>query len=149
MPEPGLEECPFQVGETFEKSLVLDAETISRFATFMGDTNPLHHDMEIARKSMFGTIIASGSQTVGLIGSMTAGVVTERCNSLGLEMNFRFRRAVLAGEKLRIFLEVLSIEPKPGKGHLMTFAGTMFNEKGEAAITGYSKTLVFRDVPKG
>ena len=140
--------CPFHVGETFEKALTLDAATISRFATFMGDTNPLHHDMEIARKSKFGTIISSGAQTMGLIGAFTAAVVTERCNSLGLEMNFRFRRAVLADEKLRIALEVTSDEPKPGKGHVVTFAGTMFNEKNEAAVIGVSKTLVFRDVPE-
>jgi 3-hydroxybutyryl-CoA dehydratase len=139
--------CPFQVGETFEKLLTLEAGTISAFATFMGDTNPLHHDMELAKKSMFGTIIASGGQTLGVIGATTADLVTQRCNSLGLEMSFRFRRAVLADEPLRIALEITAIDEKPGKGHVVTFAGTMFNAKGEAAVTGHSKTLVFRDIP--
>jgi acyl dehydratase len=139
--------CPFQIGDTFEKALSLDATGISTFAAFMGDTNPLHHDMELAKKSAFGTIIASGAQTIGLIGAMTAGIVTERSNSLGMEMTFRFRRPVLADEKLRIVLEVTAIQEKPAKGHVVTFAGTMFNEKNEAAVVGHSTTFLFRDVP--
>ncbi len=147
MSREGLEACPFHLGEIFTRPLTLDAPTISRFATFMGDTNPLHHDMELAKKSRFGTIIASGSQTSGLIGSMCAGIVTERCNSVGLEMNFRFRRAVLADERLRIELEVTDIQPKPGKGHIVTFRADMFNEQNDPAVTGMAKTLVFREIP--
>ena len=138
-------ECPFRVGETFEKVFSLDADSISRFATMAGDTNPLHHDLAAARQSQFGNIIASGAQSVSLLTATTASIVTARSASVGLEVSYRFRRAVMADEKLRMIIEVTGIEPKAGKGHVVIFAGTLFNEKGEAAVTGQSKALLFSE----
>jgi acyl dehydratase len=140
---------PFRIGETFTKDVTLDAASIRAFASLTGDTNPLHHDEEVARKSRFGRLIASGAQTSAIMSSLTAALVTERCPSLGLEIMFRFRRAVLADEPLRIEWEVIEMEPKPKLGaYLLTFSGKLVKlADGEVAVSGHAKTLIFREQP--
>src|SRR5438552_608745 len=52
-----------QVGDRFAKDVAFSEESIRQFASFVGDTNPLHHDQAAAAASPFGRIIASGTQT--------------------------------------------------------------------------------------
>ena len=134
---------PFEVGERFERSLSLSAEDIRAFATLVGDTNPLHHDEELAQRSRFGALIASGTQTSALMGAATAALVTERAPSLGLEVSFRFQRAVKVGEPLRIIWEVAGVEFKPKLGgYVVALDGRMTDTEGRICVAGQVKTLV-------
>jgi acyl dehydratase len=72
---------PFRLGETFAKYVLFRPDEIRAFATMTGDTNPLHHDEDVARKSRFGRLIASGAQSTAIMASLTASLVTERCAS--------------------------------------------------------------------
>ena len=77
------------------------------------------------------------------MGAATAALVTERAPSLGLEVSFRFQRAVKAGEPLRIVWEVAGVEFKPKLGgHIVTLDGRMTNENDEISVSGQVKTLV-------
>jgi acyl dehydratase len=139
---------PFRVGERFEKPLLLDAQSIRNFATMVGDTNPLHHDEAFARTSRFGGLIASGVQTSAMMAAFTAGLVTDRAPSLGLEVQFRFRKAVKVDEPLLIAWEVTAIEAKPKlNGHIVTFEGKMTDGAGAVVLTGQVRTLVMKDWP--
>ena len=135
--------APFELGERFERSLSLSAADIRAFATLVGDTNPLHHDEALARQSRFGALIASGTQTSALMGAATAALVTERAPSLGLEVGFRFHRAVKADERLRIVWEVVGVafNAKLG-GHVVTLDGRMTDAEGRTCVSGQVKTLV-------
>lgn len=56
--------------------LVVDQETILRYARITGDFNPLHVDPELAAKSAMGGVIAHGTLSMNLIWqslSMTFG----------------------------------------------------------------------------
>ena len=135
--------APFEPGERFERSLSLSAEDIRTFATLVGDTNPLHHDEELAKRSRFGALIASGTQTSALMGAATAALVTDRAPSLGLEVSFRFHRVVKADEQLRIVWEVVSVEPSPKLGgHIVTLDGRMTDAQDRVSVAGQVKTLV-------
>lgn len=138
--------CPFSVGERFDSEVIFDAAGVRSFATLVGDTNPLHHDEAFARQSRFGRLIACGAQTSSAMIGRTANLVTERCASLGVDMYFRFRRAVLADEPMRIRWTVASVAPKPShKGYIVGFEGEMLNPAGEVAVAASAKTLVFED----
>ncbi len=138
---------PFRLGETLAREVVLDAASIRAFAAMTGDTNPLHHDEAAARQSRFGRLIASGSQTASLLASMTAALVTERCAGLGLEVLYRFRKAVLADEPLRAELELVDMLAKPHRPDIvLTFAGRLIKlETGEVAVDGHTKSMIFRE----
>ncbi|MDH7794371.1 MULTISPECIES: MaoC family dehydratase [unclassified Beijerinckia] len=136
--------CPFAVGETFESDVTFDAAGIRSFATLVGDTNPLHHDEAFARQSRFGRLIACGAQTSSIMIGRTANIVTQRTASLGLDLYYRFRRAVLADEPMHIRWTVASVTPKPShKGYIVGFEGEMVNSAGEVAVSASAKSLVF------
>jgi len=136
--------CPFAVGETFDSDVVFDTAGIRSFATLVGDTNPLHHDEAFARQSRFGKLIACGAHTSSIMIGRTAGIVTERTASLGMDMSYRFRRAVLADEPMRIRWSVVSVTPKPShKGYIVTFEGELQSAAGEVAVSASARSLVF------
>lgn len=141
--------CPWTVGETFVKDMRFGKEDTAAFSRFIGDMNPLHLDEDYAKKSRFGGLIVAGAHTAGAMAAFTATFTTERTqNNVGLEIAFRFRRAVKAGEKLRCEWRVAGVEDKPSlKGHIVSFEGVLTNEAGEAAVTGQTRTLVFYDQP--
>jgi 3-hydroxybutyryl-CoA dehydratase len=141
--------CLYEAGEIFLKDMCFTKAATRAFSEFIGDSNPLHLDEDYAKKSRFGGIIVAGAHTAGAMAAFTATFTTARTiNNVGLEINFRFRRAVMAEEKLRCEWKVAAIENKPSmKGHIVTFDGTLYNEAGEAAVIGQTRTLVFYEQP--
>ena len=138
---------PFKIGEIFEKDMIFSKEETRAYSAFIGDQNPLHLDEDFAGKSRFGGLIAAGAHTAGAMAAFTATFTTQRAEkNVGLEISFRFRRAVMAGEKLHCVWKTSVIEDKPSlKGHIITFEGVLTNSKGEAAVSGQARTLVFYD----
>ena len=51
------------VGERCSRSVRYSREDITAFARLSGNYNPLHHDLQSARRARHGKIIASGEQT--------------------------------------------------------------------------------------
>jgi acyl dehydratase len=52
-----------QPHERFSTVVALDPRDTRAFAQAVGDTNPIHHDADLAEKSRFGRLLASGPQT--------------------------------------------------------------------------------------
>lgn len=138
---------PYEIGETFIKNMLFTKEDVKQFSTFIGDYNPLHLDEDYARKSRFGGIIVAGAHTAGAMMAFTASFTSERTkNNVGLEINFRFRRPVMADEPMRCAWKVASIEEKSSLGgYIVTFDGALHDKLGEAAVTGITRALVFYD----
>ena len=115
-----------QVGGRFSKTLHFDEQGIRDFASAAGDTNPLHHDREIARRSRFGGIIASGAHYTALMMGLVADHLTQDGEAVGLEFSFRFRKAVAAGSTLHAEWEIVQVE-KNGKlgGEIIHLSGTL------------------------
>ena len=84
-----------QPHERFSTRLSLEPSTVSAFAHAVGDTNPVHHDADLAAKSRFGRLIASGPQTTAHLLALTASHFSKRGAMLGLEFWVRFRQADL------------------------------------------------------
>ncbi len=138
---------PFTIGELFEKNMVFSKDDTRAFSRFIGDMNPLHLDEDYAKASRFGGLIVAGAHTAGAMAAFTATFTTSRAEkNVGLEITFRFRRAVMAEERLHCIWKPATIEDKPSlNGHIVTFDGTLTNSKGEVAVTGQTRTLVFYD----
>jgi acyl dehydratase len=139
---------PFKLSDKFSHGITLSPDSIRTFARLAGDFNPLHHDESFAAQSHFGRLIASGAQTSSLIASWAASLVAERCGSLGLEIMFKFKAAVLADEPLRIEIEVSDIAHKARLDrYVITFNCRMTKVMGEiVAVEGYAKALLTKPV---
>jgi acyl dehydratase len=135
--------CPFEIGETFQQSLIFDVESIRLFATMVGDTNPLHHDEDYARKTRFGGLIASGGHYSALMMGAVAKNLAMRSAGLGLEFTFQFRKAVHAGSIMKLEWRIVEIEPKASlNGHILTLEGKLIAPNGIVAVCATSKGVV-------
>lgn len=127
-------------GDSFSKTYVFTRESIARFIAESGDINRLHHDEDFARKSRFGGIIASGTQSMAVL----SGYIAERypLNSLGLENSVRFTRAIPAGLVSTLSWQVTAVEPKAKLGgHIVTLEGEIRGEDGFVYMTAVSRIL--------
>lgn len=135
---------PFEGGEVLVSHHEFTAESIRSFATQVNDLNPLHHDAAAAARSRFGGLIASGAHTTALMLGSLAGHVTPRCASLGLECDFRLRRAVPVDVTVTVEWTITAIEPKPSlKGHLISLDGVM-RGGDDIFVTGGMTILVMQ-----
>ena len=132
-----------RIGETFGRTVTIDADDIRRFAASVEDFNPLHHDESYAVRSRFGALTASGTHTASLLMALTATHYSQRAQPLGLDFTLRFRKAVKAGDTLTMRWTVTRIEFKPKlDGELVSLTGEAVNQRGEVALSATSLLLV-------
>jgi acyl dehydratase len=135
-----------RVGEKISREMTIDADGIRQYAMLAGDENPLHHDEEIAKKSRFGGLIASGTHTCALMMAVIPTYLSKRCSSVGLGFSVRLRQPVRAGERLYIEWTVVSIKPSARlSGHIVTFEGKLRTSNGQIAITATQEALILVD----
>ncbi|HEO1695234.1 TPA: MaoC family dehydratase [Pseudomonas aeruginosa] len=132
----------FKVGESVSKMVVFDDAAVRSFAVSTGDMSPLHHDAKFASSTRFGGLIVSGGQLSALMMGMVATFLTARRAGLGLEFDFKFKKAVVAGESFTAEWRIVAIEPtaKYG-GDVIELEGAVVNGKGEACVAARSRCL--------
>ena len=129
--------------ERFSTQVALDPATVSAFANSVGDDNPVHHDAELAEKSRFGRLIASGPQTTAHLLALTASHFSRRGAMLGLEFWVRFRKPVYADETITLEWLVISVKRNArGDGEIVDLRGRIRKENGETAVGAKGRVLV-------
>lgn len=126
----------WQVGDTIAHELrrtVTETDNLL-FSTLTHNTQPLHIDLEAAKKSEFGQILVNGTFTFSLmvgvtVGDTTAGTLVA---NLGYD-ELRMPKPVFIGDTLRAETEVIELRPsksRPGQG-IVTWAHRMLNQRDE------------------
>ena len=129
--------------ERFSAQVKLDPNAVSAFAHAVGDDNPVHHDAELAAKSRFGRLIASGPQTTAHLLALTASHFSKRGAMLGLEFWVRFRRAIYADETITLEWLVVSIKHNPRlNGEVVDLRGRIRNQNGDTAVGAKGRVLI-------
>lgn len=137
------------VGDRFSKRVTFTAESIRQFATYVGDTNPLHHDENAAAAASFDRIIASGTQTFSTMLAAVPDYLASRQPSLGLEASVKMLRPVRAGDSALIEWEVTEIAGMPKlKGWIITMTGRLVRDDTVVALTAVSKSLIYWPRPR-
>ena len=133
-----------RIGDAFSKDVAFTEESIRQFASFVGDTNPLHHDPVAAAASPFGRLIASGTQTFSMMLAVVPDYLRRWQPNVGLEASVRLLRPVRAGDRAHIEWEVTEIADTPKlKGWIVTISGRLVRDDGVVALTAISKSLVY------
>ena len=117
-------------GYTFTESGILD------FA-FRYDPQPFHIDLEAAKQSIYGGLIASGFQTLSVCFRLVhqTAVLTQNIGGRGLD-ELRWPQAVRPGDTIRVEVEVLEARRSslPARGNLrLRYVAT--NQRGETVLT--------------
>jgi acyl dehydratase len=128
-------------GVTFTESMIID------FALTY-DPQPFHIDVEAARESNYGGLIASGFHTLALGFRMVLETGVFRVASMGSPGfdELRWLKPVRPGDTLHTELEVVDKKPsssKPDRG-IMRVAYRIKNQKGEDVLTFLSMHLLKR-----
>jgi acyl dehydratase len=130
-------------GETFGGTVTLDAAMIRSFAAAVADFNPLHHDEDVAKRSRFGRLTASGTHSASLLMALTATHYSQHAQPLGLNFSLKFRKAVREGDRLTMRWTVTRIEWKPSlNGELVSLEGESVNQFGEVALSATALLLI-------
>jgi acyl dehydratase len=86
---------------------------IELFTELTGDSNPLHYDEELARRSRFGGLIVQGGVTSGLLNAVVAEDLPGP-GSVFLHVDWSFKAPVRPGDEITAEVEVLEArEDKP------------------------------------
>jgi 3-hydroxybutyryl-CoA dehydratase len=129
--------------ERFSAVVPLDPKATSAFAHAVGDDNPVHHDADVAAKSRFGRLIASGPQTTAHLLALTASHFSKRGAMLGLEFWVRFRRPVYADETITLEWLVVSVKHNARLGgDVVDLRGRVRKENGETAVGAKGRILL-------
>ena len=140
----------FQVGQVLELgSYEVTREEILAFAR-QYDPQPFHLDEEAGRRSIYGSIIASGWQTAAICHRMLVRSVLEDSASMGSPGvdELRWLRPVRPGDTISARIEVLEVTPsrsKPDRGSIRTRMEVR-NQQGEVVMTE-SAAVLFRRRP--
>jgi acyl dehydratase len=129
--------------ERFSQTLRLTPEAVSAYAHSVGDTNPVHHDAEMAATTRFGRRIASGTHTTALLLALTASHFSRSCAMVGLEFWVRFRKAIMADEQIMLEWLVIKVTPNARLGgDVVELRGRIRNQAGETALGARGRVLV-------
>jgi acyl dehydratase len=132
------------IGDRFTKEVAFTEDSIRQFATYVGDSNPLHHDQVAAAASSFGRLIASGTQTFAMMLATVPDYLRPWQPNVGLEASVQLRRPVRAGDRALIEWEVTDIADTPKlKGWIVTMGGRLVRDDGVVALRATSKSLVY------
>lgn len=129
----------FTVGTVFELgSRGLSQEQIVAFARDY-DPQPFHIDPEAAKSSIFGTLIASGWQTVAVFMSLLVNAVLKDSASLGSPgiEGIQWLKPVRPGDTLTARFRILEATPsksRPDRG-IVKSRGEASNQNGELVMT--------------
>jgi acyl dehydratase len=131
------------VGDTFDKTVAIDAASIRTFATLAGDMNPLHHDAAVAAASPYGTLIASGPQLVSLMLGVDATHFSAAGEAVGLGFDFKFVKAVPADTTLVLAWTVTRCDYKASlDGWIVAVEGTARDGAGTLFVSARGSNLV-------
>jgi len=124
-----------RVGQTASLGKTISEADILMFAAVSLDTNPVHLNEEAAKASIFGTRIAHGMLSAGLI-SAVLGTQLPGPGTLYMSQQLRFRAPVKIGDTVTATVEVTALNEEKKRATLKTIC-TVGDEvviEGEAYV---------------
>ena len=103
--------------------LEITQERIDQFADATGDHQWIHVDPERARRGPFGTTIAHGYLTLSITNRWLGGMLRVPTATMGVNYGankVRFPAPVPVGSRIRMGVEILSVDEVPGGAQVTT-----------------------------
>jgi acyl dehydratase len=112
-------------------SRTITQSDITLYAGITGDFAPHHVDVEFGRRTRFGSTIAHGLFTAGLVDGALAALFPQ--GSLSMRRELRFTAPVHPGDTITATAEVAGVDETD---RVVTLTTTCTNQRGEAVVTG-------------
>ena len=141
--EQALEIEEGQVFSTPSKTLT-DAHFLF-FSGLTGDNHPIHYDVEYAKSTKFGALLAHGLLLAGMTALGGSDASFQIDGFVFIEQGSRFLKPVTVGDTIWTELTVEKIWQE-GKRRFVRFATAMINQRDEAVLEGFH---IYQIVPRG
>lgn len=142
----------WQIGDklTHEISRTVTETDNLLFSTMTHNPQPLHLDIEAAKKSEFGQILVNGTFTFALMVGLSVGDTTlgTLVANLGYD-KLVMPKPVFIGDTLRAHTEVIGLKEsrsRPTAG-IITFLHTLTNQRNEVVCQCERTALINRETP--
>lgn len=122
------------VGDKFSKTHTFNEDQVRAFAIEAGDTNPLHHDTEVAAASRYKKLIVSGTHSTALVLGLTASHFSKNYSVVGVSFSVEFHRPVFADATVQIEWEVVAATMIRDNVETVEMRGGMFDENGHLCV---------------
>jgi acyl dehydratase len=136
------------IGKTYEPvTYAVGREKIREYASAVGETNPLHHDLEAARAAGYADLVAPPMFAVVYSGrAVMPGVFDPEVGINFLRMvhgaqEFRWGPVVVAGDEVTTTASVKDVSERAGLGFYV-FESVSENQRGETVCTGTWTNIV-------
>jgi acyl dehydratase len=136
------------IGKTYEPmTYAVGREKIREYAAAVGETNPLHHDLEAARAAGYADVVAPPMFAVVYAGRSVAPAVFDPEVGINFAMmvhgaqEFRWGRVVVAGDEITTTASVKDISDRGGMAFYV-FESVSVNQAGETVCTGTWTNIV-------
>ena len=134
------------VGAEFNsEKYAVEAEEIREFAKNF-DPQPFHLNEDVARKTLFDGLVASGWHTAAITMRLLVHSVPLAGGLIGVGGELSWPRPTRPGDVLNVVSTIVNISPsksKPDRG-IVTIRSDTFNQRGERCQRLIAKVLVFR-----
>jgi acyl dehydratase len=136
------------IGKTFPADLyAVGREKIREYASAVGETNPLHHDLEAARAAGYADLVAPPMFCVVYAGRAVIPALFDP--EVGMDFarmvhgsqEFAWERVVVAGDEITTRATLLDVADKAGL-RFFVFESSSENQRGEPVVTGTWTNIV-------
>jgi len=107
------------VGQSVEREREMTESLVNAYAELTGDFSPVHVDEAAAAKTRFGTRIAHGMLSAGIL-SATFGMDLPGPGSIWVSQNLKFKGPVKIGDTITWRVEVRELFPVKKRATLST-----------------------------
>lgn len=121
-----------KIGMSYEMKRAFSKDEVGQFAALSYDTNPIHLDVEYAKKSLFGRLIVPGFLT-GSLFSAIIGAKFPGEGSIYLNQMMNFRSPVYLDQEITAVVSVKELYPEKHRVLLDTYC---HDESGKILIEG-------------
>jgi acyl dehydratase len=135
-------------GKTYEpKTYAVGREKIREYANAVGETNPVHLDLDAARAAGYADLVAPPMFAVVYSAPAMAPAVLDPVVGLNLAMmvhggqEFVWDKPVVAGDEITTTASVKDISERDGKGFYV-FETVSTNQDGDTVATGTWTNIV-------
>jgi acyl dehydratase len=135
-------------GKTYEpKTYAVGREKVREYANAVGETNPVHLDVEAARAAGYDDVVAPPMFAVVYSAPAMAPAVLDPEIGMNLAMmvhggqEFEWGRPVVAGDEITTTASVKDISERDGKGFYV-FETVSTNQDGDTVATGTWTNIV-------
>ena len=139
------------VGKSYQPiNYAVGREKIREYAAAVGETNPLHHDLDAARAAGYADLVAPPMFAVVYAGRSVGPAIFDPEVGLNFALmvhgsqEFRWGPVVVAGDEITTTTTVKDIADRRGMGFYV-FESVSENQRGETVCTG-TWTNIVRDV---